>query len=375
MAEVSIKPVRLYDSDGDALDDGNGKLNVNVSGSGSANLGKAEDTAHSSGDVGVMALGVRNDTLAALGGADGDYAPLQVNATGALFVDIADGGQLDTLIDLNNTLHVLQATTNTNTGTIAGDTTEIAANFLTPGIAFSAQKGIACSAVRNDALENLYVSVGDGDWPSLQVNSIGGLYITGSEVENAAVQSQPLLMGGRYDSSARTLGDGDAGAVALNASGHILIDIIDGGQLDAVLDTIKVDTEAIETAVELLDNAISGSEMQVDVVASLPAGTNAIGIVGHDITGGADGVTTVSSAGSHVALASSTACKKVDIQAQTDNTGLIAVGFTGVDATEATGTGIILYAGDTYSLEISNLNLIYIDSTVSGEGVRYTYFT
>ena len=34
---------------------------------------------------------------------------------------------------------------------------------------------------------------------------------------------------------------------------------------------------AIKTAVELIDNAISGSEMQVDVVASLPAGTNAIG--------------------------------------------------------------------------------------------------
>ena len=146
-------------------------------------------------------------------------------------------------------------------------------------------------------------------------------------------------------------------------------------EIDAVLDTIKVDTEAIETAVELLDNAISGSEMQVDVVAALPGGTNAIGKVGHDITGGADGVTTVSTAGTHVVLASSTACKKVDIQAQTDNTGLIAVGFDAVDATEATGTGVILYAGDIYSLEIDNLNLIYIDSTVSGEGVRYTYFT
>ena len=95
----------------------------------------------------------------------------------------------------------------------------------------------------------------------------------------------------------------------------------------------------------------------------------------HAITGGADGVTTVSTAGTDVVLASSTACKKVDIQAQTDNTGLIAVGFTGVDATEATGTGIILYAGDVYSLEISNLNLIYIDATENGEGVRYTYFT
>ncbi|HEC66873.1 MAG TPA: hypothetical protein ENI23_16480 [bacterium] len=97
--------------------------------------------------------------------------------------------------------------------------------------------------------------------------------------------------------------------------------------------------------------------------------------IGHDITGVADGVKTVTSAGTDVALASSTACKKVDIQAQTDNTGLIAVGFTGVDATEATGTGVILYPGDTYSLEIDNLSDIFIDSTVSGEGVRFTFFT
>lgn len=34
---------------------------------------------------------------------------------------------------------------------------------------------------------------------------------------------------------------------------------------------------AIQTAVEIIDNAISGSEMQVDVVGALPAGTNAIG--------------------------------------------------------------------------------------------------
>lgn len=34
---------------------------------------------------------------------------------------------------------------------------------------------------------------------------------------------------------------------------------------------------AIQAAVETLDNAIAGSEMQVDVVGSLPAGTNAIG--------------------------------------------------------------------------------------------------
>lgn len=34
---------------------------------------------------------------------------------------------------------------------------------------------------------------------------------------------------------------------------------------------------AIQTAVELIDNTVSGTELQVDVVAALPAGTNAIG--------------------------------------------------------------------------------------------------
>ncbi len=56
----------------------------------------AEDVAHVSGDVGVMSLAVRNDTLAALAGTDGDYAPLQVNADGALYVE-AVGGADDAL--------------------------------------------------------------------------------------------------------------------------------------------------------------------------------------------------------------------------------------------------------------------------------------
>ena len=96
---------------------------------------------------------------------------------------------------------------------------------------------------------------------------------------------------------------------------------------------------------------------------------------GHDITGLADGVKTISTAGTDEALAASTAAKLVIIQSQTDNTGLIAVGNTGVDATEATGTGVILYAGDSVAIPCDNLADIYIDATVAGNGVRYTYFT
>jgi|SRR6185369_8074179 len=97
--------------------------------------------------------------------------------------------------------------------------------------------------------------------------------------------------------------------------------------------------------------------------------------LGQNITGIAHGVKTVASAGTDEALAASTACKRVTIQARTDNTGWIAVGAAGVDATIATGTGILLGPGDAFELEIDNLADVFIDSTVNGDGVRYTYFT
>ncbi len=130
--------------------------------------------------------------------------------------------------------------------------------------------------------------------------------------------------------------------------------------------TSSTDLIAIKTAVQILDNAISGNEMQVDIVT--------IPTVGHNIMGMVDGVTTVTTAGTDVVLAASTACKRVICQAQTDNTSIIAVGATGVDATVATGTGIVLYPGDAIDFEIDNLADIYIDSLVSGEGVRWTAF-
>ena len=69
----------------------------------------AEDSGHTSADTGNFVLGVRNDTLAALGGTDGDYVPFQMNSSGALFIDIADGGQLDTIIDtLETTLTAIE---------------------------------------------------------------------------------------------------------------------------------------------------------------------------------------------------------------------------------------------------------------------------
>jgi hypothetical protein len=69
-------------------------------------------------------------------------------------------------------------------------------------------------------------------------------------------------------------------------------------------------------------------------------------------------------------LTSSTACKHVDLMAAIANTGIIYVGGSGV----AANTGIALYPGDVYSVDIDNLNDIYVVATVDGENIQYTYY-
>ena len=65
---------------------GKQSLDVNVT---SATGLYAEDSAHVSGDMGSQILAVRNDANTSLVSADGDYAPLQVTATGALKVAVS----------------------------------------------------------------------------------------------------------------------------------------------------------------------------------------------------------------------------------------------------------------------------------------------
>lgn len=71
-----------------------GSINANVDVSVSNGSDKAEDAAHASGDIGTYMLAVRQDTLANSVSADGDYASLKVDATGALYVNVASSGLL-----------------------------------------------------------------------------------------------------------------------------------------------------------------------------------------------------------------------------------------------------------------------------------------
>lgn len=63
------------------------QVNSLTPGTSSTNLGKAEDAGHSSGDVGVMALAVRNDAGTAFA-ADNDYVPLSVDSVGGVRVAV-----------------------------------------------------------------------------------------------------------------------------------------------------------------------------------------------------------------------------------------------------------------------------------------------
>lgn len=119
----------------------------------------------------------------------------------------------------------------------------------------------------------------------------------------------------------------------------------------------------------------SSGRLLVSGTTSIGAGSAVIGKVDHTSTGIGHGVKTVAAAGTDEALAASTPAKWVVIQAQTDNTGIMAVGATGVDATVATGNGVALAAGESISLPIDNLADVFVDATVSGDGVRYTYGT
>ena len=76
----------------------------------------------------------------------------------------------------------------------------------------------------------------------------------------------------------------------------------------------------------------------------------------------------VTTAGSRVQLGTN-ACKSVTIKAKTTNTGNIFVG----NVTVTSANGFILGSGDSISLDVSNTNLIYIDSSVNGEGISYIF--
>ena len=122
------------------------------------------------------------------------------------------------------------------------------------------------------------------------------------------------------------------------------------------------------SAVRIIDSdndVVTVTNNKLDVNATLVAGASIeigdVEILGHATAFGF----TQNVTDSAVAL-SSRACKHADIMAALANTGIVYIGGPSVDAT----TGIALYPGDVYSVDITNTNVVYCISTVSGDDIN-----
>lgn len=89
-----------------------------------------------------------------------------------------------------------------------------------------------------------------------------------------------------------------------------------------------------------------------------------------------DGRKVVAASGTAVPLSATTVpILEVTVTAEEDNENMIVVGHSTVVADLATRRGTPLMAGESYTIDITNLMAVYIDSVTSGEGVSYTYIT
>lgn len=218
-------------------------------GTSAAHLGKAEDAAHASGDTGVLSLGVRQDTLASSTSADGDYAALKTSATGALYVNVAEGG--------------------------------------VPGLAEDAasaggESGIMMLAVRRDTPSS-GVSA-DGDFAALSVDSNGALRVSGAGGGTQFVEDAPATSGDtgtmvlavRQDTIASsTSADGDYGTLKLNSVGRLYVTATVDAALPTGANVIgalsanqSVNVAQINGVTALMGNGVTGTGSQRVTVAS-----------------------------------------------------------------------------------------------------------
>ena len=126
-------------------------------------------------------------------------------------------------------------------------------------------------------------------------------------------------------------------------------------------------------AVKIIDNdgdsiVNDSGELKVSIGAAIDLGD--VEVKGHAAIADGNNATVGTSAEYLYGDSTSVPCKHVDIMASIANTGIIYVGATGVTAS----TGIALYAGDVYSVDIENLNLIYVLASEDGEDVQWVVY-
>src|SRR5581483_9146543 len=212
-----------------------------VTGVAATSLGKAEDAAHSSGDVGVMMLAVREASATDLsaGNTDGDYEPLQVDASGRLWV---------------------------NAGAVTPGTSAANLGKAEDAAHSSGDTGVMMLAVREATATDLSAGNSDGDYEPLQVDASGRLWTHAGVIDAGethvsdprdVISVTPTVSA----SSAYTAGDAVGGKQTLTSAARVSggkpmlesLTIIDKGNQKAALTILFFDADP--SAATITDNS------------------------------------------------------------------------------------------------------------------------
>lgn len=307
--------VRLTNTDGDYVAAGAGTQYT-------------EDVATANPQVGNAIMIERDDQLAAVTPAEGDWIGLRGTEKGALWVALADASG-DPI-------------------TSFGGGTEYTEDVATA----DPQVGKALMMERDDALSS--VTPIEGDWIGARGTAEGALWVQDFNSDailadttaiKTAVQLIDNAVDGNYlNVNANIAGTdivGGAGAVAAGVQRVTLASddpaVTDLAAIEVLLGTIDADTGAIKTATELIDNAISGAGFNITQLngAAVPIGagveatalrvtlaTDSTGVVSIDDNGGAltvDGTVTADLSATDNAVLDDIAAKLGTIDTDTGN--------------------------------------------------------
>lgn len=253
----------------------------------------AEDSAHTSGDRGLFTLAVRNDVEGSMVSADGDYAPLQVDALGRLRVNAdinvsndfvyaedaaAVSGNLgasvllvrqDTLASSTSAdgdygqfksnaageLYVADSTARTSLASILAELQSV--SYPEDSGHVSGDPGIFALAVRNDA--NTVLTSADLDYSPIAVDSAGRLKVISSTTNNFEKAEDSASVSGdigafvlavRNDATSTLVSaNGDYAAMQQDALGRMkVIDRMDTTVLQQVVNVATTATALPTTA-------------------------------------------------------------------------------------------------------------------------------
>lgn len=134
---------------------------------------------------------------------------------------------------------------------------------------------------------------------------------------------------------------------------------------------VIIGNEDDDAKVSVTQRGLTKAAMAVEILDASGNQVTSFGGIGTSV---GSGTKTVTTAGVAVQLSSTgVPCKRVWIQAHTANSGVFVVGDSNVVAASSGRRGRGLYSTQGDWFNVNNLNLIYVDSTNSGDKCHFYY--